>query len=440
MMRDAFFDLADRLGDGLRGDEVLFCNLDGEDSDFVRLNRNRVRQAGSLHRRSLDLSLISAGRQVEGGCELSGSPEQDLTLARNLLERLRERLPHVPEDPYLSYSTTPASSERVLGVGGLPDAEEAVSELIAGAGDLDLVGIWASGDILSGLASSIGHRHWHRSTSFNLDFSCFLESDKAIKAGYGGLEWDSARLAEKLEGVRRGLALMARPVRSIPPGRYRTYLAPEAVQELMDMLAWGGFGLKSHRTAQTPLLRLVEGECSLDPRVSIREEPGRGLVPGFTTEGFGKPERVDLIAGGRYSECLVDSRSGKEYGAPVNADSEYPESIALDAGEMPRAEVLDRLGTGLYIGNLWYLNYSDRNDCRITGMTRFGTFWVEKGEPVAPVRVMRFDDSIYHLLGDRLEALTEERELLLSAETYGGRSTASSLLPGILVGGIDLAL
>jgi predicted Zn-dependent protease len=440
MMRDAFFDLADRLGDGLRGDEVLFCNLDGEDSEFVRLNKNRVRQAGSLHRRSLELSLIAAGRQVEGGCELSGSPEQDLALARDLLERLRERLPHVPEDPYLSYSTTPASSERTLGGRELPDAAEAVSELIAGAGDLDLVGIWASGDLLSGLASSIGHRHWHHSTSFNLDFSCFLESDKAIKAGYGGLEWDGARLAEKLEEVRRGLALMARPTRSIPPGRYRAYLAPEAVQELMDMLAWGGFGLKSHRTAQTPLLRLVEEECSLDPRVSIREEPGRGLVPAFTAEGFDKPERVDLIAGGHYGKCLVDSRSGKEYGVPANAVSEYPESIAFDAGEMPRAEVLDRLGTGLYIGNLWYLNYSDRNDCRITGMTRFGTFWVEKGEPVAPVQVMRFDDSVYHLLGDRLEALTMERELLLCADTYGGRSTASSLLPGILVGGIDLAL
>ena len=102
--------------------------------------------------------------------------------------------------------------------------------------------------------------------------------------------------------------------------------------------------------------------------------------------------------------------------------------------------VLERLGTGLCIGNLWYLNYSDRNDCRITGMTRFGTFGVEDGEPVAPVEVMRFDDSLYHLFGDRLEGLTAERELILSTETYGGRSVASSLLPGVLVAGIELAL
>jgi predicted Zn-dependent protease len=73
-------------------------------------------------------------------------------------------------------------------------------------------------------------------------------------------------------------------------------------------------------------------------------------------------------------------------------------------------------------------------------MTRFGTYWVENGEIVAPVKVMRFDDSLYHILGDRLEGLTRERELLLSAQTYEGRSTDSALLPGVLISGIDLAL
>lgn len=439
MRKETFFELVERLTEHLAGCEVLFCNLDGEDSDFVRLNHSRIRQAGSLHRRSLALNLIAGDRQVEGSCELAGDPEQDLAQASHLLGRLRDRLSHVPEDPFLNYSVTPTSSERSLG-GDLPDAQQAVSELIVRAGDMDLVGIWASGDVLSGLASSIGHRHWHRSTSFNLDWSCYLEKDKAIKSGYSGFDWNRAHLEEKLDTVRRGLELMARPARTIRPGRYRAYLSPEALQEIIDLLSWGGFGLKSHRTSQTPLIRLVEGERTLDPRISIREELGRGLAPGFTAEGFDKPERVDLIVGGRYRECLADSRDAKEYGTPVNAGSPYPESIALDAGDIPRSEVLDRLGTGLYIGNLWYLNYSDRNDCRITGMTRFGTFWVENGEPIAPVAVMRFDDSIYHLLGDRLEGLTEERELLLSAETYEGRSTASSLLPGILVGGIDLAL
>jgi predicted Zn-dependent protease len=90
------------------------------------------------------------------------------------------------------------------------------------------------------------------------------------------------------------------------------------------------------------------------------------------------------------------------------------------------------LGTGLYISNLWYLNYSDQPAARLTGMTRFATFWVEDGEIKAPVSTMRFDDSVYQLLGSQLEALTAERELL-SASTYSQRNTASNLLPGALV-------
>jgi predicted Zn-dependent protease len=174
--------------------------------------------------------------------------------------------------------------------------------------------------------------------------------------------------------------------------------------------------------------------------VQLTEEHSRGLAPGFTSEGFLKPPRVTLISGGAYGDCLVDSRSGKEYGLPVNADSSIPESLAMDPGDLPAGEVLGRLGTGLFVGNLWYVNYSDRNECRMTGMTRFGTFWVEDGEIAGPLDVMRFDDSLYHLLGDRLEGLTRERELILATDTYEGRSTASALLPGILVSGIDLAL
>ena len=261
-----------------------------------------------------------------------------------------------------------------------------------------------------------------------------------MKASYSGLRWDAQVLAGKLTAMRDGLAVMRRPARVIPPGRYRAYLAPAAVEELMGMLAWGGFDLKSHRTRQTPLLKLVRGERAFNPGVTIHEEQDRGLTAGFTGDGFLTPDRVTLIDGGRFGHCLVDARDAKEYGVPVNAAGGTPASVGLDPGEIAPTEVLARLDTGLWIGNLWYCNWSDPNDCRVTGMTRFGTWWVEHGEIQAPVQVMRFDDSLYHLLGDRLEGLTAERELLMDCGTYDGRSTDSALLPGILVAGIELAL
>jgi hypothetical protein len=53
---------------------------------------------------------------------------------------------------------------------------------------------------------------------------------------------------------------------------------------------------------------------------------------------------------------------------------------------------------------------------------------------------MRFDDSVFSLLGAALEQLTTERELILSASTYSQRQTASNLLPGALLNRLTLTL
>jgi predicted Zn-dependent protease len=144
---------------------------------------------------------------------------------------------------------------------------------------------------------------------------------------------------------------------------------------------------------------------------------------------------VALIVGGEYRETLVSPRSAIEYGAATNGASsgESPHSVDMAGGTLPLDRVLRELGTGLFVGNLHYLNYSDRVNCRTTGMTRFATFWVEGGVIQGPVQVMRFDETIYRLLGENLVALTAEREMILDPLTYGGRSTRSARVPGALV-------
>jgi predicted Zn-dependent protease len=73
-------------------------------------------------------------------------------------------------------------------------------------------------------------------------------------------------------------------------------------------------------------------------------------------------------------------------------------------------------------------------------MTRFASFWVENGRIQAPLNVMRFDDTAYRILGDNLEALTRERDLLPSNISYGERSTESVRTPGGLVRELALTL
>ncbi len=161
---ERFFALAEQVFSQLRSSEQLFLSLDGERSDFVRLNRNRVRQAGAVQTQQLGLTLIDRERQLEGSCDLSGDPDSDRALVLRLLGQLRARVPHLPADPYLNHSETPSRSHRALDA-ELPPAAEVIASLTEQAEGLDLVGIYAAGDIASGLASSIGHRHWHQSRS-----------------------------------------------------------------------------------------------------------------------------------------------------------------------------------------------------------------------------------------------------------------------------------
>ena len=144
---------------------------------------------------------------------------------------------------------------------------------------------------------------------------------------------------------------------------------------------------------------------------------------------------MPLVTNGKLVGSLVSPRTAKEFELATNGAnaSESPESLEMAGGVLAGEDALAALDTGLYLGNLWYLNFSDRPACRVTGMTRFASFWVDRGRIVAPVNVMRFDDSIYRLLGEHLVGLTAESELVVSGDSYRARSVSSMRLPGAVV-------
>jgi predicted Zn-dependent protease len=434
-MQEYFYQLADSLPSLLQGKEIFFCSFSGEDSDFVRLNHNAVRQAGMVTQRFLSINLVNGMRHASGHLSLSGDVTIDHPRVASLLVQLRGQIPYLPDDPHLLYATEVHSSEH-HGENRLPENSAAIVSAIQEAGrGRDLVGLYAAGGLYNGFANSFGQRNWFSTYSYNFDWSFYLQRDKAVKSSYAGFMWDPAEFSRKVGAAVEQLDVLAQPPKTISPGRYRVYLAPTALCEIVGLLHWGGFGLKDHRTKQTPLLKMITEGARLHPSVTIVENTRDGVAPNFQEAGFIKPDQVTLIREGIYRDCLVSPRSAKEYGVPTNGASsgEMPESLAMAAGTLPTADVLRQLDTGVYINNLWYLNYSDRTACRITGMTRFATFWVEHGVIQAPLNVMRFDETLYRMLGEKLLGLTVERDFLLDPSTYGARSTSSSRVPGALV-------
>jgi len=440
-MRDYFHRISDAIGGCLRSEELYTCSFSAEESDFVRFNHNQVRQAGGVAQKSVAVDLIKGFRHATGSLSLSGDFEADRAHVAGLIADLRDKIGQLPEDPHLLYATEVRSTEFV-GPNRLPDAAAAVADIQKAGGGRDLVGIYAAGAIHAGFANSFGQRNWYTSHSFNFDWSFYHQADKAVKTAYAGFEWIRSEFDRKVAWAAEQLKALAYPAQTIRPGRYRVYLSPGALHEIIGLLGYGGFGLKAHRTKQTPLLKLVEGQESLRPMLTLLENTRDGIAPNFQEAGFIKPGQVPLIERGLLAGCLISPRSAREYGVATNGASSYemPESVDLAAGDIPQADVLHRLEKGVYVNNLWYLNYSDRSACRTTGMTRFATYWVEHGEIRGPLNVMRFDETVYRMLGSNLLGLTADREMILDADTYYQRSTRSGRLPGAMIEDFTLTL
>jgi predicted Zn-dependent protease len=132
---------------------------------------------------------------------------------------------------------------------------------------------------------------------------------------------------------------------------------------------------------------------------------------------------------------LISSRTAQEYGVMSNgADSgEGFRSPEMGTGELEEAYILSALNTGIYVSNLHYLNWSDLLNARITGMTRYACFWVENGEIIAPIKDLRFDESLYRVFGTELEAVTRTADITMKTDTYLQRSLGGSKVPGVLV-------
>ncbi len=439
--REHFDALADVVCAEARAGERSSLLLKAEASDFIRFNRAAVRQATHVEQAFATVALTQGLRRAEGRVTLSGQREADIAALREELAALRALLPDVAEDPWLLLPQAPLHSER-HDRGSLPSAAEVVRCVDTAAQVLDFVGFHAAGPVVRAFADSLGTRHWHHVESFHTEWCLYHAADKAVKSSYAGAQWRDEEFARRVAEGRQRLALIARPPHALSPGEYRAWLAPAAMSELLATLGWGGFGLKARRSGTSTLMRLAHRDAVLSPQFNLFEHTAQGSAPGFTAEGFARPARVSLIERGLATGTLANARSAREYGTEANGANaeEMPESLSLQPGTLPDAQAMATLGTGLWVSNLWYLNYSDRQACRMTGMTRFACLWVENGEPVAPLGVMRFDDSFLRMFGEGLVGLGDRAEFIPDSGTYQERQLGSLSTPGALIDGWRLTL
>jgi predicted Zn-dependent protease len=370
-----------------------------------------------------------------------GDLELDLKKFQEKLNEARKFIQGISEDPYLVRPTHYGDSKEET-LNTFPSEENMMLDVLKHSDQLDLAGIFASGDMVRASCNSKGQFHWFKTRNFSLDYSLYNNRQKAVKSLYAGMNWEPEKLKSNIQESKIKLDLMNRDSKKVERGQYRVYLAPSAVSELIGTLSWGGLSMGAHKKGEGSLQKLLENKEKLSKKFTLKEDFSLGLSPRFNDVGEVSPQTLTLIENGELKNFLTSSRTANEYKLESNfsSDWESPRSPVISTGNLHHENILKELGTGLYISDLHYLNWSDRESARITGMTRYACFWVENGEIISPIEDLRFDESYYHLFGSSLIDLTNFTEVIPNTGTYFERSIGGMQTPGILVSDFKFTL
>jgi len=208
----------------------------------------------------------------------------------------------------------------------------------------------------------------------------------------------------------------ANPV-AVEPGDWPVVLEEYAVVDLLSMLAYMGFSalaVQEERSFAEP------GKVIGSDLVTIVDDAAEpGAMPmAFDYEGVAK-QRVVLVERGVCRDVVYDQqtaardgRASTGHGLPApNPYGPFPLNMVMSPGDTPRGALVGGLERGLLVTRFHYTNPVHPKLAIVTGMTRDGTFLVEDGRIVGPVRNLRFTQSYLAALAGT-SAVSRERRTL----------------------------
>jgi PmbA protein len=318
---------------------------------------------------------------------------------------------HPSGTPPIGYAeaTAGASPEfRAEGVRAVIAAADAVGVLAYGAFSTSREGM--------AVANSRGIRSTHERTVSQL-LTVHMSPDGGT--GYAEAAATDATTIDAA-AIGREAAAKARatenPV-SLPAGDYPVVLEEYAVVDIADMLGYLGFSalaVQEARSFAEPGRRIGSDLISI---VDDGADPA-GLPMAFDYEGVPK-ERVVLVEGGVCRDVVYDTqtaardgRASTGHGLPApNPYGPFPLNMLMAAGETPRDALIGGLDRGLLVTRFHYTNPVHPKLAIVTGMTRDGTFLVEGGVIVGPVRNLRYTQSYLDAIAG-VSAVGSERRTL----------------------------
>jgi len=395
--------LAQAMRDGVTEAEALVMS---EDSALTRFANSEIHQNVAETNVVINLRVV-VGKRV--GVASSGRTDAEglQRLAENAtaIARVTEELDDwggLPASPGDGAETTHLSAGYSQATASAtPEFRaDSVRAVIAAADEAGVVsyGSFATGTESIAVANSEGIRAaGTRTVSQLITVSMGPDggSGYAEAAAVDATTIDGGTIGREASGKARAAANAV----GVEPGDYPVVLEEYAVVDLLDMLGYLGFSalaVQEERSFYEPGRRIGSDLVTI---VDDGHDPA-GLPMAFDYEGVAK-RRVDLVDGGVCRGIVYDAQTAARdgvtstgHGLPApNPWGPFPINMLMSPGTASRDDLIAGLDRGLLVTRFHYTNPVHPKLAIVTGMTRDGTFLVEDGRIVAPVRNLRFTQS-----------------------------------------------
>ena len=250
-------------------------------------------------------------------------------------------------------------------------------------------------------ATANGNRRYFQSSLAEMSVTA-RSVDGTGSGYYAGDHFDLARLdAKHIAEQAVDKAVRSREPKAIEPGVYPVILEPQAVSDLIGFLnnaldartADEGRSAFSGKDGKTRA-----GEQMFHPRLNLYSDPMHAEMPAIPSTNEGIPAtRLSLIKDGvienlTYSRYWAQQKKLQPTPGPVNYIMESSDApVSID-------EMIKGTPRGLLISRFWYVRLVDPRTIVLTGLTRDGLWWIDKGRISHPVRNLRFNQSVLAML------------------------------------------
>jgi predicted Zn-dependent protease len=273
------------------------------------------------------------------------------------------------------------------------------------AGQIFTAGYLEANARATAVATSNGLFAYHRST--DADYSVTARTPDATGSGWaraGARDWNAIDAAS-IGRIAAQKAVASRNPQTIEPGTYTAVLEPQAVNDLIPLLA-GALAARSADEGRSPFSRAGGGnrigEKVVDERVTLYSDPTDRALLGAPFDLQGLPiGRMVWIEKGvlknlAYTRFWAQKQGKSPTGGPLAG------GLALTGGTKSTAEIIAGCARGILVTHFFYIRSLDPRTVLQTGLTRDGTFLIENGTITRALKNFRWNESPLLML-NRLE-------------------------------------